>query len=259
MHGAWTGFACATRFLTVLPVPRLPGLSGEAPDPTPWFPLVGLVLGLLLFGLRLILPGSDPGILSAVLVLTAWTALTGGLHEDGWADCADAALAPVGRARRLEILKDPRVGAHGLVAVVLLLLVRLAALTDGPAWALLVAPIVGRWAMALSLAYSRPLLSHGLGASLARRARPLAASGSAVAALGFALTISVISGPGRAAAFMIATTAASMVVAAGAGGGMGVFLQRRFGGLSGDGHGAVGLAAETAALVALTLGVAVGS
>lgn len=251
---AWSDLAAAVRFLTVVPLPgaAFPGAcrggATELPDrggTTAWFPAVGLGLGVVLLGLRSALPGE--GLLAPALVLTAWTALTGGLHEDGWVDCADAALPPVDRARRLEILRDPRVGAHGLVAVVLLLVVRLAALAESPAWGLLVAPVVGRWAMVLSLAWSPPLRPTGLGASMAAGARPGAASGVAAAAL---IGAASVAAPAPGVPWMVLAA----VLGGGVGGaGVGVFLQARFGGLSGDGHGAVGLAAETAALCCLAL------
>lgn len=181
MRRATEGFVGALRFLTVAPLPGA-RLTPPSQTVTPWFPVVGLLLGWALAGLRWSLPGE--GLLPAAIVVAAWTAMTGGLHEDGWADCADTALPPVSRARRLEILRDPRVGAHGLVAVLLLLLMRFAALSDVAWRALPPPPIVGRWACGLVV---------------------------------------------------------------------GTLLSRRFGGLSEDGQGAVGLAAETGALCGLAI------
>lgn len=255
VNGARGGLAGAVRFLTVLPAFERGRRSEERADPTLWFPVVGMVLGLLLFGLRLLLPAE--GLLAAALVLVAWTTLTGGLHEDGWADCADAALAPMDRERRLQVLKDPRVGAHGLVALCLLLIVRLASIEEAPPWALLVAPVVGRWAMVLSLAFGRPLRATGLGADLAATARPAGASIMGVVLLAGALAVAVAT-EGRSisddlSGTVVLALTVSLTAAAAIGLGLGTFLQRRFGGLSGDAHGAVGLAVETAVLGALGL------
>lgn len=252
MRRPWLDFAAAVRFLTIFPVPGgRPVGEARPPSPTVFFPVVGLLLGALLVATRGLLPGD--GMLPAALVLLAWTGLTGALHEDGWADCADAALPPVDRERRVEILRDPRVGAHALVAVVLLLLVRLAGITAAPIWALAVAPVAGRWAMVVSLAGARPLRPVGLGASMAAAARPVAASGTAVAAL--AAIVTVASRAGWTVGWLPAATATalSVAVAGVSAWGLGAFLHGRFGGLSGDGHGAVGLAAETGALCALAL------
>lgn len=245
-------FAVAVRFLTIIPVPGADaGAEDRLPSPTTFFPVVGLLMGALLVAIRGLLPGD--GLLPAALVLLAWTGLTGALHEDGWADCADAALPPVDRERRVEILRDPLVGAHGLVAVVLLLLVRLAGIADAPIWALAVAPVVGRWAMVLSLAGARPLRSVGLGASMAPSARPVAASTMAMAALVLVFLVSFRTGWTAPRPAVAVAAAAAVGVAGVLAWGLGTFLQQRLGGLSGDGHGAVGLVAETGALCALAL------
>lgn len=246
--GPWASFAGAVRFLTVAPLPhggtRDPG-SERRGAATAWFPLVGLLLGLVLAAVRAALP--NDGLLGPTLVVAAWVALTGGLHEDGWADCADAAFAPVTRARRVEILGDPRIGAHGLVAVLVLLLVRLGAVADAAWWALLAPPAVGRWAMVVSLRMALPLRSTGLAASMAPHARPVRASGWLAVALVAAGAVVGGLGLAQRAALLISMT----VVGAACGVVVGVVLQRRLGGLSGDGHGAVGLAAETGALCLL--------
>lgn len=228
-------FAAAVRLLTVLPVPaglRPPDQPGRAAT---WFPLVGLLVGGIVYTV-LILP--VPPLPRAAFALVAWIALTGGLHEDGLADCADAAFAVATRERRLEILKDPRVGAHGAAAVMLGLLVRFSILSVVAPIAALLAAVLGRTVMAVSLATVPPARTDGLGAAYHRGARalpPLAVGAVLMAALGLA------AGPRTLAA----AVAAGLTAAAAAG-----FLVRRFGGLNGDGHGAVGLLAETAALAA---------
>lgn len=255
---AWSGVVSATAFLTVLSTRRAERRAGvESPRwTTPFFPLVGLGIGTGLAAFRAVLPAE--GFLSAALVLAAWTAVTGGFHEDGWTDCADAALPPVERTRRLEILKDPRVGAHGLAALLLLMIVRFAAVLDVPWWALIAPPVIGRWAMVLSLGLARPLRPMGLGATMARRARPSEATVSAVGVLALgAAGLATLGGEWLSGG--VARNPVPIVIAAGALAGLacatavGVFLHRRLGGLSGDGHGAVGLAAETGALCAAAL------
>lgn len=222
------------RFLTAWPLAHR-GEGGEAGRWTvAWFPLVGLLLGAPLYG-AMLLP--IPPVPRAAGVLALWIALTGGLHEDGFVDCVDAAFAPVSRERRLEILKDPHVGAHGLTGAVLLQLLRFGALTVVPPAAVLAAPVVGRWAMALSLGLGRPLRAEGLGARLGAEPRALAATVLAGVLLA---GVAALAQPGR----VLGAWVGGALVA----GCAGWFLSRRFGGLSGDGHGAVGLAAEVAGL-----------
>lgn len=228
------------RFLTVLPVPV--ERNAAAPDAgmtTAVFPLAGLVIGFLLLPLAF-LP-VDPFVRSA-LILAVWIALTGGLHEDGWIDAMDAVLAPVDRQRRLEILKDPRVGAHGLTALLCLVFLRYGALVSVPAAALVAAPVVGRWTMVLSLARFPALRAEGLGAAFGDGARPFAAGILAGAVL--IPLAALVSSAWPVVVWVVGTTAGLV---------MGRFLTARLGGLNGDGHGAVGLLAETACLVAWSM------
>ena len=111
----------ALQFLTRLPV-RLAGM----PSPQQigrsllWYPLVGLLIGLLLFALQQLLGGLSL-MLQAALLLAVWVGVSGGLHLDGLADSADAWVGGFGdRARTLEIMKDPRSGPIAVVVLVLL-------------------------------------------------------------------------------------------------------------------------------------------
>ena len=134
-------FWLALGFLTTLPVRATPYAPDGLGKAAAWFPLVGLLLGLLLAALHaaaLWLFGPLP---AAVLLVAVWAGLTGGLHLDGLADCCDGLLAPVNRERRLEIMRDPRVGSFGVIGLVLALLAKTAAV-----YALSSAPPVGLWA-----------------------------------------------------------------------------------------------------------------
>lgn len=167
-----TPLLIAVQFLTRLPV-RLPGMP--APEQVGrsllWYPLVGLLLGALLLAAQALL-SQQPAVLQAALLLTLWVALSGGLHLDGLADTADAWVGGYGdRERTLAIMKDPRSGPIAVVMLVLLLLLKFAALLvllqAGQTLALLLAPWLGRSALPLllrSTAYVRP---GGLGAQLA--------------------------------------------------------------------------------------------
>ena len=234
-HGFLGSLRLSLGFLTVLPVGRAGDDDAAAWRwATAWFPLVGLVVGALLYA-GMVLP--LPPLARAALVLALWIGATGGLHEDGWMDCLDAAFAPVTRDRRLEILKDPHMGAHGVTGGIVLLLLRFGALTTVPAAAVLVAPVVGRWAMVLSLALATPARSDGLGVRFAAEPQPLVATVLAGAVLA---GLTLVTSPTRV---LSAWTLGALT-----GWAWGWFLARRFGGLTGDGHGAVGLVAELAAL-----------
>ncbi|HXV44416.1 MAG TPA: adenosylcobinamide-GDP ribazoletransferase, partial [Anaerolineae bacterium] len=152
-----TDFALAWRLLTIIPLPFLP----ENPDrpaglAAAYYPLVGLILGLLLAGAGQLLFFLFPAGLAAALLLALWASLTGLLHLDGFMDSCDGLLPPREPARRLEIMKDSRVGAFGVIGVVLLLLVKFNAMAALPpayqAPALITIPTLARWAMTWAMA-----------------------------------------------------------------------------------------------------------
>jgi len=232
-----TGLRSALRHLTVLPVGW--DAADERASPAaalPWFPVVGVLLGA---AVALVIALPLPALPRAALALAVWTMLTGALHEDGWMDCADSALAVATRERRLEILKDPHVGAHAATSIVLVMLLRFAALTVTPWSAPLVAATCGRWTMVLTLTRFRAARAGGLGATFARGARALPATVVALLIVALLTALSSMRVPVAAACGLAAGLAT------------GAWLAARFGGLTGDGHGASGLAAETVALLAM--------
>ncbi|RRW40760.1 adenosylcobinamide-GDP ribazoletransferase [Pseudomonas luteola] len=122
-------FLIALQFLTRLPV-RLPGMP--PPEKTGgsllWYPMVGVLVGTILWLLGNLLGQAAP-VLQAAIVLAVWVALTGALHLDGLADTADAWVGGFGdRERTLTIMKDPRSGPIAVVAVIIVLLLKFAAL-----------------------------------------------------------------------------------------------------------------------------------
>ncbi|QRK85916.1 adenosylcobinamide-GDP ribazoletransferase [Pseudomonas granadensis] len=162
----------ALQFLSSLPI-RLPGM----PEPEQlgrsllFYPLVGLLFGLILWGINLLLAGA-PLLLHAALLLTVWVLLSGALHLDGLADSADAWLGGFGdRERTLTIMKDPRSGPIAVVTLVLVMLLKFAALLalieQGQGLALVIVPLLGRAAL-LGLFLTTPYVrAGGLGQALA--------------------------------------------------------------------------------------------
>lgn len=130
----WRAFSLAVQFLTVIPFLTIfPKSSSFKVAPKTqgrsliWYPAVGLILGALLTMVTGLLP--TPFYLTAAIVIALWVILTGGLHLDGLADCADAWMGGLSdRDKTLRILKDPLCGAMGVLSLVLLLLLKTAAL-----------------------------------------------------------------------------------------------------------------------------------
>jgi adenosylcobinamide-GDP ribazoletransferase len=148
-------FFAAVSFLTRLPVPR--DLVFEAEDvgrATMLFPLVGALIGLLQVG-ALHVFGQPSGVLQAVLIAVLLVLInvfvTGALHLDGLADMADGFGGGREKERTLEIMRDSVIGSYGATALILLLILKVAAIAalveNGSAWAFLIlAPALGRWA-----------------------------------------------------------------------------------------------------------------
>ncbi|MEW8357411.1 MAG: adenosylcobinamide-GDP ribazoletransferase [Candidatus Thiodiazotropha sp.] len=162
----------ALQFLTVLPV-RIDGAldAKETGRSLLYYPIVGLLIGALLAAALWVL-GDAPPLITAAVLLAPWVAVTGALHLDGLADSADAWVGGHGdRDKTLTIMKDPRSGPMAVVALILVLLIKFAALVQilsNGAWELVVvAPVLGRTALVL-LFLTTPYVRHqGLGSVLA--------------------------------------------------------------------------------------------
>lgn len=239
-------FWIALQFLSSLPI-SLPGM----PQPRAlgrsllYYPLVGLLFGVLLWGLNALLAGT-PSLLHAALLLTAWVLLSGGLHLDGLADSADAWLGGFGdRERTLTIMKDPRSGPIAVVALVLVLLLKfcalLALIEQQHSVALLIVPLIGRSAL-LGVFLTTPYVrAGGLGQALAdhlpRKAGWWVLGLSAVACVLLA---------GLAGLWALGLAAAGLVW-------LRQLMMRRLGGTTGDTAGALLELLEVGMLVGLAL------
>jgi adenosylcobinamide-GDP ribazoletransferase len=224
------GLRAAFAFLTRVPMGRLgradaADLSGAAP----WFPVVGLAVGGVCAGLRVAAGAVLPAAPSTVIALAGAVIVTGGLHEDGLADTADALGAHVDRARRLEILRDPRIGTFGGLALGLALLFSYAAL----------APLAeGRFARAVLVAHVLARCSPLLQSRLAPAARPdgsgaLLRASVAALAVASAIAIAVSLAIGRPVPGAVALGAGLLATAASA-----VVVRGAIGGTTGDTFGA---------------------
>jgi adenosylcobinamide-GDP ribazoletransferase len=150
------------------------------------FPIVGLVVGsaggLVYWAAHLV---GMPPLLAAVWSLAASMILTGALHEDGLSDTADGFGGGVGQARKLEIMRDSRIGNYGAAALVLSVLIRTTAIAAlgrpiPVLTAMVLAGMLGRSAMILPLLVLVPARVDGMGASVRRPPGLMAAVGLAV-------------------------------------------------------------------------------
>ena len=143
-----------------------------------WFPFVGLIIGAILAGANYGLSLIFQPVIAAALIVALWAAITGGLHLDGFADCCDGLFAATTPERRLEIMRDPRLGSFGVIGLGLLLALKIAALTtvllESPlpaVSALLLTPAIARW-LILIVALQPSARPGGLGSDFALGLRP---------------------------------------------------------------------------------------
>jgi adenosylcobinamide-GDP ribazoletransferase len=217
-------------------------------------PVAGAIVGLIGSGvLALTQPLGLPPLFRAGLATAALVAATGALHEDGLADAADGFGGGASRARKLEIMRDSRIGAYGAIALTLALILRVgalaAALADGfwvAAGALILVSAVSRAGALAPLALLGPARSDGAGAAAGRlKARAFAA------AWGAALVIAVMLG---AIAVGLGRAVAALAAAAIGAAAMTALAQRQIGGQTGDVAGAAQQWSEIAAWCGVLIG-----
>jgi adenosylcobinamide-GDP ribazoletransferase len=224
----------ALAFLTVM---------GRPSPPTPralrWFPVVGAAVGGLVGTVWWLADQVFPALLAAALVVAVDLAVTGLLHADGLADAADGLLPHASRARRLEIMRSPDVGAFGVAVLVIVLLTRVGALAARPAD---IGLIVGVWCVSRTLVAVAPAWlpyarETGLATPLlAAPATPLVGLAVLPATALAVVTAGWVGGAAIAAALLAGTAVLALA-------------RVRLGGFTGDVLGATILVAETVGLV----------
>lgn len=224
-------FLFALRFFTRVPLGNLGGYEGRLADVAVLFPaiggLIGLITGLVWFGATLFLPNLP----AAGLAIGFCILLTGALHEDGFADCADGLGPAVSREKSLEIMRDSRVGSFGAIALVFSVGLRWAALST-------LSPLSGSIALVTAHGYSRAMIlmpmahlnyarKQGLGSLVENGITKQTAW--AIAAV-TAILCTVIGGWAGLAAILTASALTGLWL---------TYLNHRLGGYTGDGLGAV--------------------
>ncbi|WP_373281658.1 adenosylcobinamide-GDP ribazoletransferase [Litoreibacter roseus] len=237
----WNELLMAFSLLTRLPLPQ-PDWEGDKPAARAvWaYPIAGAsvaLLAALVGAFALIIGLSAP--LAAICVLFVGIMTTGAMHEDGLADCADGFWGGWDTARRLEIMKDSRIGAYGVIALGLSLLGRWAALSeilaaDGYIFAICAAAIVSRGAMVGVMVLLPPARQDGLSHTTGRPEID-----TTVVAIGLATAFALFAGFG-AVLFAGLATAGCFYLA-----------RAKIGGQTGDVLGATQQIVELAVLVSI--------
>jgi len=237
-------------FMTRLPLPHLKDMpEGGLAQSMRMFPLVGLVVGGLSAAVYGLAHLALPPAVAALVALAAGVWATGCLHEDGLADLADGFGGGRDKDRKLEIMRDSRIGSYGVVAVALSLLLRAAALASFPSsWAacaaLVAAHALSRAVIPGLMQGLSPARSDGLGHGAGQPSQTVALT-AAILALAIAAALLPLS---TAVAAGLAAVAGAAVI--------GHLARKHIGGHTGDVLGGAEQAAEVCALLAI---LAVGS
>ena len=224
-----TGFFLAWQFLTLLPGGIKDGEIGprDLGRSAAYYPLVGLILGMILWGAYWLLSHAFPRTLCDGLAILLLVILTGALHLDGLADTLDGLAAGKSAAERLQIMRDHRVGTFGAVGLILILGIKFLALNSLPeeilGKTLLVALALSRWSMVQLIyraPYARP--EGGLGKVFKENVR----KGEMILATAFSLIAAVCLFRLWGVLLWLAVGVSAL--------GIQVFSKRKIGGITGD-------------------------
>jgi adenosylcobinamide-GDP ribazoletransferase len=241
----WADLAVAAAFLTRLPIrPSDAGGMSAIARASRCFPVVGLGIGLvggILYTLAIAL--DLPPLLAAIIAVAAMVAVTGALHEDGLADTVDGFGGGRDRDRKLQIMRDSRIGTYGVIALTLALGARVVALAsfedNGDAVAAMILCQAASRALIVAVMRRAPLArSDGLAASAGR---PTQATMLWTLVLGGVIAVAFAGFDGAVAAAVGAVVAWAIAALA----------RRQIGGVTGDVLGAVQQGSEIAMLLAL--------
>jgi adenosylcobinamide-GDP ribazoletransferase len=226
-------FLAAVQFLTVIPVPK--ALNGDAEDlgkSVPFFPIVGLLIGILAAMLAFVLVAVIPPFPSFVIIVIFLISVSGGLHMDGLADTADGFFSARPRGKILEIMKDSRIGVMGVIAVVCAILLKISLLVSLPPSSrtdiIFLIPLAGRCALVVMMTALPYVRSEGGLATLFAKSRSRI---HAVWAALFLIVTAVLTAQWMGLAVAVAVLAATAYFS--------WYCFRKIGGYTGDTLGAV--------------------
>jgi adenosylcobinamide-GDP ribazoletransferase len=245
-------FLASLAFLTRLPLPR-DMASIPLAQAMRAFPVVGAAIGAAAGVLLTTLQALGlPSLAAAGLTLAGLALLTGALHEDGLADVADGFGGGRDRARKLEIMRDSRIGTYGVVTLALILVIRAACFADiaGQSWWLVICILAAAGAFSRALvvwlmATTDPARGDSLSAGAGRPSRDILLAALLVGAVAAVVLSYVTVGLFGAAVIVLAGAVPAAVIR--------MLALRQIGGHTGDVCGALIVVSETAMLAAASI------
>ncbi len=238
------GLLAALQFLTVIPVKR--SFSAEQIGrSTSYFPVVGIIIGLILAVLNYLLGLVLPASVVNVLLVASMVLLSGALHVYGLVDTGDGIAGHRTPEERWQVMHDSRAGGFGVIGAALFLLVKFVSLNSVPQslmmFTLVTAPVISRWTMVYAIfayPYARP---SGLGKAFKQATGWWQFLLATLVALAMAAALLKLAGLFILFAVWLLTTA------------LATYLKRKFAGLTGDTYGAISEVAESGVLIMVSL------
>ena len=247
-------FLAALQFLTTIPISWQHKVSPEELGRSAgYFPVVGLIIGIILIGLNWLFSLILPSAVVNALLIVSLALLSGALHLDGFNDTCDGIAGHKITEDRWQVMHDSRAGGFGVSGGILLLLVKYASLNSIPTtmimMSLVLMPVISRWAMVYAIfayPYARP---SGLGKVFKQGTSWPGFAMATLIALVVLITLALLSG---LAIISIMFLTWVMTVA------MTAYLKSKFSGLTGDTYGAINEVAEVSVLILVTMLVKIG-
>jgi len=239
-------FLAALRFLTIIPLSWWREASPEELGcSTGYFPVVGIIIGLILVGLNSLFKLFLPSPVVHVLLVVSSVVITGALHLDGFVDICDGIAGHKTPEERWQVMHGSWVGAFGIIGACCLLLVKYVSLNSVPETLLMATlvlmPVISRWTMVYAVfayPYAKP---SGLGKVFKQEA----SWQKLVMATLIALVVAIVLAKLMGVAIMLGIWIIITVMA--------TYLKRKFAGLTGDTYGAINEVAEVCVLILVCL------
>ena len=238
-------FLAAIQFLTGIPIPGKRDISPETLGrATAYFPVVGLIIGLILAALNWLLLLILPSAMVNALLIAALVILTGAMHLDGLADTCDGIAGHKTTEERWQVMRNSRTGAFGVVGIVTVLLLKYVALDNIPTVfltvILIMMPVVSRWAMVYAIYVFRYARPSGLGTAFKQATRWPQFTAATIVTL--AVTLALM--PWFSLSGLVIIAAVLIIVTA-----LAFYFRYKFAGLTGDTYGAINELAEVITLI----------
>lgn len=243
-------FLAALKFLTILPLfSKREDSIEEIRGSLVYYPLVGLIIGLILAALNWLFGFLFPQAVANGLLIVSLVIISGALHLDGFIDTCDGIAGHKPVEARWQVMHDSRTGAFGVVGAVLLILMKYVSLNSVPPGlltpTLIMMPVLGRWAMVYAIfayPYARP---EGLGKIIKPGATWFSFGAATVITLVIGIGLAWIGLDVTAVVTMVGVWVIIVIVA--------TFFKRMFAGLTGDTYGAINEIAEVSVLLIVIL------